>query len=143
MQEASVSKLLKEIKSEYLKLRKERNPEKDQDKTSLSTFIGDLETEIKDGVEIDDVYVTESLNKARKTALSNYDLTHDQKFKDEAALYEQFLPKQLAEKDFIEIFEKDDFATIGEIMGYFKEHYNGRYVGAELSKVAKTYLATK
>lgn len=137
-------KLLNKIKGDYLVLRKAGSASK-ADKLTLATFLGDMETAAKNGIDVNDCFVEDALTKAIKTARGNLELTSDHKFWDEISVYENYLPAPLANDEILKIIvekhsEGGKFNTIGGIMDYFKANFKGRYDGKVVSSSAKIIL---
>ena len=56
---------------------------------------------------------------------------------EENKILEQFIPSQLDSSEISEIILEGQFKSIKECMNFFKEQYNGRYNGKEVSEIYK------
>jgi len=86
---------------------------------------------INEGVEETDevvLAVIQSEIKTRKKSIVDYAGREDliAATKAEIAEYAQYLPKQLTEEEIKTIYDGLEDKTIGPVMKYFKENYNGQ-----------------
>lgn len=114
-------------------------------KDTLTTFIGDLDSEEKRGTTIDDSMVIARLKKSIQNAKDNHDLTNDPKFLDEISIYESYLPKQLSDDELStvidEILNGKDKPNIGIVMKELKAEYDGQFDGKVASSLIRGKLA--
>jgi len=138
--------ILKEIKKEYMKYRKEKVKEM----ISLySTVIGEIEKVGKDNgnretTEEETIQVIKKVIKSLNETINIIeDRGADSKEIEEYVLQvselEKYLPKQLSEEELEKIINslKEEGKNIGEIMKYLKENYSGRYDGKLASQIAR------
>lgn len=138
--------ILDNIKAEYLQARKEGN---ELTKKAFSTFIGDLETKAKSGkkaAEITEDTVIASIKAALKRLEELKGVVTDSvkvaEINIEKELFQKHLPIQLSETEIKTLIENSGFKTIGEIQGFFKANYAGKYDGASVAKIAKELISS-
>ncbi len=115
-------------------------------KSVLTTFLGDLQSQEKRGIEINDTYVIGQIKKAIQSCNENLKLKQDNKFQHEIDILEQYLPKQLTEvqlDDMITLLinEQGDKANIGSVMKALKERKGGQFDGKIASKLVREKLS--
>ena len=136
-----MSMLLKRIKADILKYRKERN---NIAVTSLQTLVGELENKEKNGVTIGDAEVISLINVFIKNNNSTLSMLSDQakqmKLAGESILLNSYLPKRLSSDEIASIISENSFASIKDGMNYFRENYAGQYNGGDVSKLLKESL---
>lgn len=125
--------LYTKIKADYLAARKSQNKVL---KDLLSTFIGELTTDEKNGKTITDEVIIKKL----KVYINNIDSFFD-KCSEEAqavALKEKeylssLIPAQLTESEIVEIIKP--FTDIKSLMSYMSTNYAGRYDGKLVNRL--------
>lgn len=144
-----MNELIKVIKQDRIQAMKDRD---DVKKNLLSTLVGDatkLNKEPKD---------SEVIAVIRKF-IKNSEITHEhlvnkqnsltpitkqmKTIDDEIEILNGYLPKQLNTidiADIIKVCKQNGNTTMGEIMKYFKENFEGQYNGAAVSKMIKEIL---
>lgn len=135
--------LITQIKKERLSARKEKNKVK---ASILTTLSGELESRAKrDGSEITDEMV---ISTAKKFIQSNLDTMKSHQceigihlFKEENAVLESFLPKQLTQEQIVDIINELGSNNIGEIMKHFKANYLGQYDGKVVNNIVRMHLS--
>lgn len=136
-----MSNLLKQIKEDILKYRKERN---NIAVTSLQTLIGELETKEKNGVIIGDAEVISLINVFIKNNNSTLSMLSDQskqmKLAGESILLNSYLPKRLSAEEVASIISENAFNSIKEGMDFFRNNYAGQYNGGDVSRILKESL---
>lgn len=136
-----MSNLLKQIKEDILKYRKERN---NIAVTSLQTLIGELETKEKNGVIIGDAEVISLINVFIKNNNSTLSMLSDQskqmKLAGESILLNSYLPKRLSVEEVASIISENTFNSIKEGMDFFRTNYAGQYNGGDVSRILKESL---
>lgn len=136
-----MSNLLKQIKEDILKYRKERN---NIAVTSLQTLIGELETKEKNGVIIGDAEVISLINVFIKNNNSTLSMLSDQskqmKLAGESILLNSYLPKRLSVEEVASIISENTFNSIKEGMDFFRNNYAGQYNGGDVSRILKESL---
>lgn len=136
-----MSNLLKQIKEDILKYRKERN---NIAVTSLQTLIGELETKEKNGVIIGDAEVISLINVFIKNNNSTLSMLSDQskqmKLAGESILLNSYLPKRLSAEEVASIISENTFNSIKEGMDFFRNNYAGQYNGGDVSRILKESL---
>lgn len=134
--------LIDQLKQDRINAMKQKDQFK---RDTLSTLIGDLQTnQKKENNDLTDAVVVQAIKKALQNAEENYKLTNDTKFKDEAELYEQYLPTQMDQQQLTdtikEIIEQNDNPTIGVVMKELKTKYDGQFDGKLASSIVKQQL---
>lgn len=123
---------------------------KEGDKRSymfLSTLVGDLESDQKRGIDINDGYVVKMIKKSVENAQTNFDLTGKDLFQDEINFWQQYLPKQLSEDDLrneiASIIANLDESNrnIGSVMSALKGSFDGQYDGKIASTLVRQALS--
>lgn len=135
-----MSKLLDTLKQDRLKYRKLGDKHAAQ---SLTTLVGELETEAKRGALIDDAKVTAAIKKTiegLKEIQGNGGPVHDTKVFLEIQFLESYLPKQLTEEQLHNIITAMNPNHIGEVMQHLKREYPGQFDGKLASQIAKKVL---
>ena len=136
-----MSMLLKRIKEDILKYRKERN---NIAVTSLQTLVGELENKEKNGVTIGDAEVISLINVFIKNNNSTLSMLSDQakqmKLAGESILLNSYLPKRLSTEEIASIISENSFGSIKDGMNYFRENYAGQYNGGDVSRLLKESL---
>jgi len=138
--------ILKEIKKEYMKYRKEKVKEM----ISLySTVIGEIEKVGKDNgnretTEEETIQVIKKVIKSLNETINiiedrGADSKEIEEYIIQVSELEKYLPKQLSEEELGKIINslKEEGKNIGEIMKYLKENYSGRYDGKLASQIAR------
>lgn len=128
-----MSKLLDKLKADQLHYRKLGDKHAAQ---SLTTLIGELQTEEKRGTLVDDAKVTASIKKTIE-GLKEVDSSMASM---EITFLEEYLPKQLTEDQLRSIIESRHFSHIGEVMKELEQNYAGQYDGKLASQIAKEVL---
>lgn len=114
-------------------------------KEILTVLLGDLESDSKRGIVIDDAYIVKTIKKAVQNATDNYNRTGDDKFFREGQLLEGYLPKQMSEDklrseiaNIIETQGHNDTPTnIGTVMAALKAEHDGSFDGGLAAKIVK------
>ena len=136
-----MSMLLKRIKEDILKYRKERN---NIAVTSLQTLVGELENKEKNDVTIGDAEVISLINVFIKNNNSTLSMLSDQvkqmKLASESILLNSYLPKRLSAEEVASIISENSFVSIKDGMNYFRENYAGQYNGGDVSRLLKESL---
>lgn len=124
---------------------------KDKDavtKTVLTTFLGDLQSQEKRGIEITDAYVVGQAKKAIQACEDNLKLKQDEKFQNEIDVLTEYLPKQLTEdqlegiiKQLIKDQSANEKPSIGSVMKDLKELKGGQFDGKLASKMVREQLS--
>lgn len=113
-------------------------------KTVLTTFIGDIESDVKRGATADDDYIIPKLKKTIQSLDENYALTRDEKFKQEKVILEFYLPKMASDEEvkakIEEIVSSNINPNIGLIMKELKQEYGSLLDGKKASAMAKEML---
>lgn len=135
--------LLLRMKQDRIQAMKDKNTTA---KHYLTVFLGDIESDVKRGIDITDNYVIQKIKKTMETAKNNLDLTQQLRFRDEYVFFEAYLPKQL-DPDELEAIILDlvqQNPDIGFVMSELKRQYAGLYNGKLASQLAqKTIARTK
>jgi uncharacterized protein YqeY len=140
-----------DIKKEQLALRKQKKAAVnaveleriENDISTLTTVIGDLQTIEKNGETLDDKRVIQFLKKNIKNLNDSFNLYPESKHDDirsEIALLDKHLPAQMTPLEIEKALSKADFTDIGGAMKYLTTHYVGRYNGADAKKVILNLL---
>lgn len=107
----------------------------------LQTLIGELNTQEKNKVVIDDAYVIKTVKlfiKYNSETISKTDDVETQnRLKFENEFLETYLPKMLTEAEVKFIIEDTGLNDLAIGMKYFKQQYNGQYDGKMVSELLK------
>lgn len=138
-------KLFNRIKVDQLGLRLEGTPESKRSASFLTTLIGELETDLKNGKPPTEGAVIAKIKKVisnnKETInLMKLDPSKAAIFISENEVLGWYLPKQLTEAELHHIMGVLAATNIGQIMGHLKENYAGQYDGKVASKVAKGFI---
>lgn len=68
-------------------------------KKVLTVFIGDMESDMKRGVDVDDSYIIPKVKKAITNAQENHRLSGNEDFLKEVTVLEQYLPQMASPDD--------------------------------------------
>lgn len=136
-------KLFNRIKVDQLGLRLEGTSESKRSASFLTTLIGELETDLKNGKPPTEGAVIAKIKKVisnNKETISLIDTNKAAIFISENEVLGWYLPKQLTEAELYHIMGVLAATNIGQIMGHLKENYAGQYDGKVASKVAKGFI---
>jgi len=130
--------LYEEMKSDLIEFRRAR----DSNRTKiLQTLIGELNTQEKNKVVIDDAYVIKLVKIFIK---NNQETLKNAKFEEmierlefENEFMETYLPHMLTEDEVKSIIQDKSLNDLAFGMKYFKQHYNGQYDGKMVSELLK------
>lgn len=130
--------LYKEMKLDLIEFRRAR----DANRTKLlQTLIGELNTQEKNKVVIDDAYVIKTIKLFIKynseTISKTDDVETKNRLKLENEFLETYLPKMLTEAEVKFIIEDTGLNDLAIGMKYFKQQYNGQYDGKMVSELLK------
>lgn len=130
--------LYKEMKLDLIEFRLAR----DTNRTKLlQTLIGELNTQEKNKVVIDDAYVIKTVKLFIKYNSETISKTNDVETKNllklENEFLETYLPKMLTEAEVKFIIEDKGLNDLAFGMKYFKQQYNGQYDGKMVSELLK------
>lgn len=133
-----MSELYQQLKDDQLHYRKAGVQEL---AASLTTLIGEIQTEEKRGVAIDNAKV---IAKVKKT-ISGLDemiaiRPDDPHYRAEKEFLEEYIPTEMSEEEIRHAAIASGYTTIGGVMGYMKEHHAGHYDGKLAAKVIKETL---
>jgi len=114
----------------------------------LTVFIGAVQNDEKNGFTVDDKGIIARLKKNIKTCDDNYAIVEDQKYIDEKAIYEGYLPRQMSEEELRDTIEyiidnainTQQTPNIGLVMKALKDNHAGLYDGAMASKITKELI---
>ena len=145
--------LLKQIKSEQLKARKEK------DKFTsgiLTTLVGEITAVGKNAGnrETTNEETQKVITKFKKGVSDTIDLLLKNgkevnseeilNLKKEVKIYEKFLPKMMSEKELenviVNIISENSDINIGKIMGTLKSQYSGQYDGKTANQIARNLI---
>ena len=130
------------IKKDQIQARKSKS----QTKVSiLTTLIGDLESLAKrENCQITDDLVVRTCKKFLSNNNETIKVVTDSSQKDmlaeENTYLEVYVPKQMNEGELRVVLETVRGKSLGEIMKFLKEIYNGQYDGKMASALAKEYV---
>jgi|AntDeeMinimDraft_5_1070356.scaffolds.fasta_scaffold30678_2 uncharacterized protein YqeY len=112
----------------------------------LTTFVGEIETATKNGIEPDDAHIISRLKKEIQCLDENYRLTRQDEFKDEAVFLNKYMPQMASESDVRatvqRVINASDVPTIGAIMKTLKTEYGTLLDGRIASVIVKEELET-
>jgi len=130
--------LYEEMKLDLIEFRRNR----DVNRTKLlQTLIGELNTQEKNNVVIDDAYVIKLVKifiKNNQETLKNAkseEMIERLEFENE--FMETYLPHMLTEDEVKSIIQDKSLNDLAFGMKYFKQHYNGQYDGKMVSELLK------
>lgn len=110
----------------------------------LQTFLGEMNTQEKKGIMIDDNYVIKNLkvfikNNSTTISLLKPEDTRVEHLKLENDFLNGYIPvvEQLTESQIDAILEKETFTSMKDAMSHFKQFYAGQYDGGKLAKLLK------
>lgn len=107
----------------------------------LQTLIGELNTQEKNKVVIDDAYVIKTVKLFIKYNSETISKSNDDETKNrlqfENDFLETYLPKMLTEDEVKFIIEDVGLNDLALGMKYFKQQYNGQYDGKMVSELLK------
>lgn len=132
--------LLQRMKADRVAAMKTSNK---TEKEYLTVFLGDIESEAKRGTEITDSLIVSKIKKNIQNCNTNYSISSQDKYLDEAVFFEQYLPKMASDEEVLELIEslKDNgIASIGGIMKELKLAYGQTLDGKRASQLVKENL---
>lgn len=111
----------------------------------LTVFIGDIESDMKRGTDVDDSYVVGKLKKAIANAKENAKLSNDDSYLVEVEVLEGYLPTMASEGDVrgtVNSILQDSDADhgMGNIMKTLKATYGDALDGKEASAIVRSML---
>jgi uncharacterized protein YqeY len=114
-------------------------------KQVLTVFIGDMESDMKRGSDVDDSYIIPKVKKAITNAQENHRLSGNEDFLKEVTVLEQYLPQMATPDDvrnFVSNLLQDDEAdkSMGAIMKALKIRYGDTLNGKEASGIVREML---
>lgn len=129
--------LIEQIKKDRIQAMKDKEKAK---ATALATLLGEIDTEVKRGVVLDDSLVISKIQKTIKgldeilklepkaTAVLN-----------EKATLSEYLPRMMSESDIISALVDYKLsypsAKLGDVMKYFKSAFNGSYEPSMVKRI--------
>lgn len=114
-------------------------------KQVLTVFIGDMESDMKRGADVNDSYIIPKVKKAIANAQENHRLSGNEDFLKEVTVLEQYLPQMATPDDvrnFVSNLLQDDEAdkSMGAIMKSLKTRYGDTLNGKEASGIVREML---
>jgi len=140
--------LIKELKDDFIQSMKNKDVIK---KNLLSLLISNAQLIAKESkVELpSDVQVLEAVKRLKKNVQENLDITGSKEAETEISILNKYLPTQLTDDDlrskildFISTIplEKKGPKSIGLVMKYLVENFNGQYDGKKANSIVKESL---
>lgn len=129
--------LIEQLKADQVVARKARDKDT---ASSLTTVLGELETETYRGQELTDEFIIRKLKKD----IENLKELNTDSAQAEIVLLSGYLPKQMSEEELKSTIESiladAEQPNIGTVMQTLKANYAGLYNGGDASRIAKGIL---
>ena len=114
-------------------------------KQVLTVFIGDMESDMKRGADVNDSYIIPKVKKAITNAQENHRLSGNEDFLKEVTVLKQYLPQMASPDDvrnFVSLHLQDEQAdkSMGGIMKALKAEYGDTLNGKEASGIVREML---
>lgn len=130
--------LKEKIKTDFIQAFKAKETVKKQ---LLSTIKGEIETQEKSGVDMNDAQVEKILLKFKKNLEQTLSVREDESTREELTIVTQYLPEEMSEKEIFEKVERlvmNGASNIGQIMAAFKDDACDKRI---VSQIARQQLA--
>lgn len=137
--------LIKTIKANRIQAMKDKD---EATKTLLTTLLGTLENKAKtDGTEITDSMVIQACKKFKRTNDDVIKIVGPGEAADflhrDNEILEEFLPKQLTEQEIRDRIEVLSIKSIGQVMKFFRENFDGQVDNKLVAQIARGGLRKK